>query len=166
MLTTEPKIEERGEQPYVGIRTRVPAHKLSSVIPQLIDETEAWLGEQGAAPSGAPFIRYHIINMERTMDVEIGWPVESALRGDKRVAAGIIPAGRYASLVYTDATKGIEGNRVLIEWASANGIEWDAWDTADGHAFRSRVEYFLDGPDDDPDPANWRTEVAIMMTGA
>ena len=79
------------------------------------------------------------------------------------MAAGVIPAGRYATLIYRDVNKGIEGNRALIEWAGANNLEWDAWETEKGHAFRSRLEFFLSGPDDNPDPAQWDTEVAIRL---
>jgi hypothetical protein len=35
-----------------------------------------------------------------------------------------------------------------------------------GEAFGGRVEYLLDGPADDPDPANWKTEVAIKLADA
>jgi effector-binding domain-containing protein len=160
---TEPKIENRSAQQYVGIRTQIPMHKMPEVIPQLIDETQTWLEKKGVSPTDAPLIRYYVIDMENELDIEIGFPVADVLAGDDRVSVSILPAGRYASLIYTDVTKGIEGNSVLIGWAKAQGIEWDAWDTEKGHAFRSRIEIFMDGPDDDPDPATWRTEVAIKI---
>lgn len=163
LTTTEPKIESREAQHTVGIRTQVPMQKLPEVIPQFIGEVEGWLEEQGTTPAGAPYIRYYVIDMERELDIEIGFPVENALAGDDRVKAGVIPSGRYGTLIYTDVTKGIEGNGVLIRWAEKEGIEWDAWDVETGHAFASRIEYFLDGPDDDPNPENWRTEVAIRL---
>lgn len=162
---TEPKIELRDAQRYVGIRTQTPGNKLPEVIPQLIDEIESWLKQRHVAPAGAPLIRYHVINMETELDIEIGWPVAQELAGDDRVVAGVLPAGRYGSLIYTDVRKGIEGNSVLIGWAEKQGIEWDAWDTEKGHAFRSRIEIFLDGPAEHPDPATWRTEVAIKIAG-
>lgn len=160
---TEPKIETRDVRHYVGIRTQTPMSKLSEIIPLLIDETVAWLGEREIDPAGAPLIRYHVINMETELDVEIGFPVDTAVKSDGRVSAGTLPAGRYASLIYTDVSKGIEGNSVLIGWAKEKGLEWDAWDSDKGHAFRSRIEIFIDGPDDNPDPATWRTEVAIKL---
>jgi effector-binding domain-containing protein len=160
---TEPKIELRDAKTYVGIRTQIPVYKLPEVIPQLIDESEAWLKKRNVAPAGAPLIRYHVINMETELDIEIGWPVAQALAGDERVTPGVLPAGRYGTLIYTDVSKGIEGNSVLIGWAENQGIEWDAWNTEKGHAFRSRIEIFLDGPAEHPDPATWRTEVAIKV---
>jgi effector-binding domain-containing protein len=163
MIVIQPKIEDRSEKPYVGTRTQATTDDLPMVIPQLLGEVLAWVGKQGVAPAGAPFIRFHVINMETTMDVEIGVPVASALAGDGRVSPGVLPAGQYATLVYAGVENGIEANKVLIDWAREQGIEWDAWDTEAGHAFRARYETFLTDPNADPDQANWETEVAIRL---
>lgn len=161
--TTAPKIEDRTARDYVGIRVQTPMDKMPDIIPQLIDECADWLTNKGITPKDAPFMRYYVIDMEKELDVEIGWFVDEKLSGDDRVNVVTLPAGKYAALVYTDVTQGIEGNKVLIEWAKENGIEWDAWDSDRGHAFASRIEIFLDGPEDDPDPTTWRTEVAIKV---
>src|SRR5687768_10924904 len=102
MKTTPPKVEDREEQPYVGIRTQVLLKEFGPAIPQLLDEVFSWLGQQGIAPAGAPFVRYHVINMETKMDVEMGVPVATPVSGNGRIKGGIIPAGRYASLIYTN----------------------------------------------------------------
>src|SRR5687768_17189714 len=162
MKMTEPKLDDRTEQPYMGIRTQVPMRQFKNVIPQFLDELFAWLGKQGVEPAGAPFMRYHVINMAGNMDVELGVPVASALSGDGRVSAGAIPAGRYATLVYSGVT-GITGNKALVEWAAKNNIKWDRWDDENGDAFRSRVEYFLTDPAEEPDKKKWETEVAIRL---
>ena len=162
-MITEPKLEDRNEQRYVGIRTLAAIPELPTVIPQLLGEVFAWLGKQGIAPAGAPFIRYHVINMESKMDIEMGVPVTGALPGDDRVSAGVLPAGRYATLIYTGVTNGLEGNKALIDWAKANGVVWDRWDDENGDAFRSRYESFLTNPEDEPDQAKWETEVAIRL---
>jgi effector-binding domain-containing protein len=161
-MITKPKVEERAEQHYVGIRTQVPSSKFKVIIPQFLEELFAWLGKQGVEPAGAPFMRYHVINMAGNMDVELGVPVASALLGDGRIASGVIPAGRYAALVYSGVT-GIAGNKALLEWAAKNGIKWDRWDDENGDAFRSRVEYFLTDPAEQPDRKKWETEVAIRL---
>lgn len=160
---TEPQIASRDAQPYAAIRTKVTMDGLDNAIPTLIDETLSRLVERGVEPCGPPVIRYHVIDMERELDVSIGWLVDAPVSGDDRVEVGELPAGDYASLVFTDVTRGVEGNGVLIRWALDNGVEWDAWDTDEGHAFASRFELALDGPDDDPDPTTWRTEVAIKI---
>ena len=162
MITT-PKIDERVAQAYVGIRTQVPMQKLGVVIPQFADELFAWLGQQGIAPAGPPFTRYHVIDMEKELDIEIGIPVAVNITGDGRVSLGVLPAGRYASLVYTDVSRGIEGNAALLGWGNAQRLVWDQWPTEKGDAFGGRVEFFLSDPDEEPDPGKWETEVAIRL---
>jgi effector-binding domain-containing protein len=137
-------------------------------FPKAIDEGFgaglAWLEKQGLKPAGAPFIRYHVIDMSTKLDVEMGWPVATAVSGNGRVAAGVIPAGRYATLLYTGPYDGLmEANRVLIEWAKEKGIVWDRWDDPQGDAFRSRIEHYFTDPAAEPDPQKWETEVAIKL---
>lgn len=161
-MITKPKLEDRDAQHYVGIRTPVPMQALKKVIPKLLGEVFTWLDQRGEAPVGAPFIRYHVINMAGNLDVELGVPVATALPGDDRVSPGVIPAGRYATLVYSGVT-GIKGNKALLDWAVKNDIRWDRWDDENGDAFRARVEYFLTDPAEEPDKKKWETEVAIRL---
>ena len=157
----KPKLDDRKKQPYVGIRTQVPISKIRKLIPQLLGEVAAWLKEKGVAPSGPPFIRFHVIDMAALMDIELGWPVAKAVRGDKRVSAGTIPAGRYASLVYTG--NGIKANMALLDWAAEQGIRWDRWDDPNGDAFGARIETYVTDPEKEPKRAKWETEVAIRL---
>ncbi len=159
----EPKLEERTEQPYVAVRAQAIMQTLDSVIPQGIGEVFAWLSKQGVAPAGAPFVRYLVINMEAMLDIEVGVPVASALPGDGRVSAGVLPAGRYTSLIYTGIDNGIEANAALLDWGTKKGLLWDTWDTANGDGFGARLESFLTNPDEQPDRAKWETEVAIRL---
>ncbi|HEY4388357.1 MAG TPA: GyrI-like domain-containing protein [Ktedonobacteraceae bacterium] len=164
MKTTEPKITEREAQHYVGIRTQISMQEMGSgVIPQLHQEVFAWMQKQSVFPAGAPFIRYYVINMAGLLDIEMGWPVANALSGNERIHAGVLPAGRYASLIYTGIENGIAGNKVLVDWGAEKGLVWDRWDDANGDAFGSRFESFLTDPGDEPDLAKWETEVAIRL---
>lgn len=160
---TQPKLENRLEQHYVGIRTLATLQEMGSgLIPRLHGEVMDWLQTQGVAP-GAPFVRFYVINMESTLDIEMGWPVDHALEGNGRVTAGVLPAGRYATLIYTGVHNGITGNKALIEWAQENGLTWDRWDVENGDAFRARLETYLTDPDDEPDLEKWEIEVAIKL---
>ena len=167
-MVTEPKIDQRPEQAYLSIRTQVTMGEMGSgIIPQLHNEVMAWMNGQGIAPSGAPFIRYNVIDMADKMDIELGWPVTKAVAGNGRVTGGALPAGRYASVVYTGDYSGLmDANRVLIEWAKDSGIVWDRWDDPNGDAFRSRYESYWTDPGNEPDPAKWETEVAIKLADA
>ncbi|MBZ0290337.1 MAG: GyrI-like domain-containing protein, partial [Anaerolineae bacterium] len=158
---TEPKIDQRPEQPYIGIRTRTPMKGMFKVIDKLFKEMNAWAKAQGFEPAKPPFLRYHVIDMEGEMDIEVGFPVDAPMPGNDRVQPGVIPAGRYASLVYVG--NGYTGNKTLILWARDNGIEWDAWDDPRGHAFRSRYEAYLTDPKVEPRKTKWEVEVAIKL---
>jgi effector-binding domain-containing protein len=159
----EPKIQLRDAQPYMGIRTQIPITELSIVIPQLLGEVFAWLGKQGVVPASAPFIRYHVINMAAKLDVEMGVPVASAVSGDHRVSAGVLPAGQYASLVYTGVKNGMKANAALLDWGAKKGLMWDRWEAENGDGFGARFESFLTDPNVEPDQAKWETEVAIRL---
>ncbi|HEX6484020.1 MAG TPA: GyrI-like domain-containing protein [Ktedonobacteraceae bacterium] len=163
-MITEPKLEDRSAQHYVAIRTQVTMQELGTgVIPQLHSEVLAWLKKQGVAPTGAPFIRFLVINMMEKLDIELGWPVASALSGSDRVSAGVLPAGRYASLVYTGIDNGIQANAALLDWGTQNGIVWDTWQAENGDGFGARFESFLTDPKEEPNLAKWETEVAIRL---
>jgi effector-binding domain-containing protein len=158
-----PKLEERTEQHYVGIRTQATMQELARVIPDSNSEVAAWLRKQGVAPAGAPFVRYLVIDMEALLEIAVGFPVASALPGDEHVTAGVLPAGRYASLVYTGIDNGIEANKVLLFWGRDQGLEWDTWDTEKGSGWGARFETFLTNSQEEPDQSKWQTEVAIRL---
>jgi effector-binding domain-containing protein len=164
MKITEPKLDDRTEQPSIGIRTLVPMEEMGSgLIPRLHGEVFAWLEKHDVAPAGAPFLRFHVINMPGTMDIELGWPVASALPGDDRVSAGALPAGRYASLIYTGIMNGIPANKALLDWGAEQGLVWDTYVSDHGDGFGARYESYLTNPADEPDIAKWETEVAIRL---
>jgi effector-binding domain-containing protein len=157
----EPKIDERREQPYMGIRTQVPMKGMSKVVTKLFKEMSKWMKQQDTTAAGPPFLRYYAIDMSGEMDIEVGTPVAASLPGDGRVTPGVIPAGRYASLIYSGS--GYSGNKALVEWAKANRIMWDRWDDPKGDAFRSRYESYLTDPKIEPRKTKWEVEVAIKL---
>lgn len=162
-MFTEPRVEYRDERHYAGIRTKATMRELGTVIPQLLDEVYAWLGEQNVEPVGAPFIRYHVIDMAGQLDIELGVPVAGPLSGDRRVSLGVLPVGQYAALVYTGVANGVEANGALLDWGAGQGLVWDMWEAEDGDGFGARYESFLTDPDEEPDMAKWETEVAIRL---
>jgi len=166
-MITEPKVEQRSEQHYVAIRTQVTPRGLGkSLVSRLFSEVRVWLEKQDITPTDAPFIRYLVIDMSTEFDLELGWPVASPLSGTERIRAGILPAGRYASLVSIGPYKGkalMKANGALIDWGFEHGVVWDSQQTERGEAFGARLESYIKGPENEPDPDKWKTEVAIRM---
>jgi effector-binding domain-containing protein len=98
-----------------------------------------------------------------TIYIELGVPVVGAAVGDGRVQPGVLPAGRYAALVYTGVQNGVEANRALLEWGAEQGLVWDTYDAEGGDGFGARYESDLTDPAEEPDMAKWETEVAIRL---
>jgi effector-binding domain-containing protein len=162
-MHTELQLEDRPARPYVAIRSQVTMQELGPVIPQLLGRVFGWLGKEGLSPAGPPFVRFLVIDMAAQLDIEAGVPVATTVAGDGHLAAGELPAGRYATLVYTGVQNAIPANAALQDWAAAQGIAWQRWPTDRGDAWGARIESFLTGPDDNPDPATWQTEVAYLV---
>jgi effector-binding domain-containing protein len=157
----KPKIDTRPKQVYMGIRTITPFKGMSKAIGKLSEEMNAWVNEHKVKTAGPPFLRYHVIDMRGFMDIEFGFPVRKGLPDDGQVKAGVLPAGRYASLIYSGG--GISGNRALIEWIRAQGMDFDRWDTEQGDNFRGRYETYLTDPKVEPRKSRWQIEVAIKL---
>jgi effector-binding domain-containing protein len=165
-MISEPTVEQRDAQYYVGIRTLAAMRELRDVIPGNHRKVYAWLTENGLSPNGPPFIRYHRINMETKLDIELGVPVANAVTANGGVSAGTLPAGRYASLVYTGPYTGdglMRANAALLEWGSRQALVWDRSYGPEGDAFGSRYESYIADPGNEPDPMKWVTEVSIRL---
>ncbi len=160
-IVREPGVDERPEQIYMGLRRWAPMRGFSKAADQLFKDMRVWVKDHNLQRIGPPLLRYYVIDMQGEMDVEVCIPVAAVLPDEGGVCAGVIPAGRYASLVYTGA--GITGNRVLIEWARAQGLKWDRWDDPKGDAFHARYEAYLTDPKDEPRKTKWEVEVVIKL---
>jgi effector-binding domain-containing protein len=158
---SNPRIDVRAEQHYLGIRVQTPMKGMFQVVDKLYKELNAWMKAHSVAPAGPWILRYHVIDMQGEMDIEVGIPVTEPFQGAGSVAAGILPGGRYASLVFIG--NGYTGNKTLIEWAKTNGIVWDRWEDPKGDAFRCRYEAHLTDPKVEHRKTKWEIEVAIKL---
>lgn len=156
-----PRIDERPEQPTLGIRVQTPMKGLSQAADKLLKELQRWLAANHVRPAGPFFRRYYVIDMQDIMDIEVGCITGAPLPGDARVQPGGLPAGRYASLVYTGS--GLKGNKALLDWAHTNGLQWDRWKEPGGDAFRCRYESYLTDPQSQPRKTLWEIEVTIKL---
>jgi effector-binding domain-containing protein len=157
----KPKIDKRPKQVYMGIRTIAPFKGMSKVIDKIAGELNAWVHENKNKTAGPPFLRFHVIDMRGFMDISFCVPVRKALPDDSDIKADAIPAGRYASLIYSGG--GISANRALIEWVRAQGMDFDRWDAEQGDNFRGRYETYLTDPKVEPRKSKWKIEVAIKL---
>jgi effector-binding domain-containing protein len=163
-MTAEPRIVQRAEQPYVAIKALVTMQELGQVLPGLHPGIYQWLGSHGGHPAGPPFWKYNVIDMERQLEVEVGVPVPTAMSGDDQVLAGVLPAGRYATLVHTGHPAGLEdATRMLLGWAAQQGLAWDVEETGGDERWAARLEIYQEQPP--PDMDTWETELAFKLAG-
>lgn len=163
-MITEPTIENRDAQPYVGIRSRVAMSEISAAMDRL-GEVFGWLERHREAPTGAPFIRYLQIDMETTLEIDVAVPVASVLAGDGEIITDELPAGRYVTFVYTGDYRNLVGiTAELLRWGDQRGVRWDRWPASpSGENWRARIETYLTNPAEEPDPAKWQTELAFRL---
>ena len=160
-IIREPRIDERPEQVYMGIRIISPFAGMSVMIGKISREMHSWAKDHDVKPVGPPFVRFHVIDMRGKMEITYGIPVSIIVPADDRVTADVLVEGRYASLVYMNG--GIAGNRALIEWVRGQGMDFDRWDTPAGDNFRCRYESYLTDPKAEHRKTRWHIEVAIKL---
>lgn len=81
---------------------------IGSELPPLIGKVFGWLDAHEVAPAGGPFWKYDVVDMDRELEVEVGVPVASPVTGDARVHVGVLPAGRYATVIHFGPYSGLE----------------------------------------------------------
>jgi effector-binding domain-containing protein len=163
--SARPSVVTRAPQPYVGIRMTVTMKTMSDLADR-IPELFAWLDAHGVAPTGAPFFRYHVIDMERDLEVEIGVPVAEPVVGDGPVSAGVLPGGRYVSVEHIGHPDTlVDATAALLAWAEEEGLTWDVVDTPRGQRWGARLEIYHADPVEEPDMSAWTTELAFRLAG-
>jgi effector-binding domain-containing protein len=155
-----PTIETRTDHPYAAISVTVSMDELGSVVPPLTGQVFGWLADHGIAAAGPPFWRYVVVDMEAELELETGVATASQAVGDEQVRTGVLPAGRYATVVHTGHPDTLMSvTRELLEWAADRDLEWDA----DGNRWGCRLEEYLSDPDEVPDMNKWQTRLAFRL---
>jgi effector-binding domain-containing protein len=162
-MNVAPDTTQRAAQTYAGISSWVTMATIGSVAHR-IPEIFGRLGARGIAPTGPPFFRYHVIDMDRQLLVEVGVPVASAVDDDGDLRGGTLPAGRFAVLTHTGAPETLgAATAALLDWAEARGLTWDMTHTDEGEKWGCRVEFYLTDPAEQPDTTKWQTELAFRL---
>jgi effector-binding domain-containing protein len=156
-----PRVEQRPEKTYLGIRVVTPFRGMLRVRDELLAELYPWLASHDTEPTGPFFLRLHVIDMEGPMDLEVGVITTTELEGDDRVRPGVLPAGGYATLTYVDHAR--RANKALIEWARDNGVALDSREEPSGDAFGCRYEAYITDPRTEPRKTKWQVELNMRV---
>src|SRR6185369_16534760 len=88
-------------------------------------EVSTWLYSKGITPAGPPIIRYLTTDMDKGLDIEVGFPIATEVPGNDRVSVVTLPAGRYAVTVHSGPYDDlVAATAELLAWAEKNGIVW------------------------------------------
>ncbi|MDT0344874.1 GyrI-like domain-containing protein [Streptomyces litchfieldiae] len=161
-----PAVVERPEQHYVAAREVVTMETIGRVADRLPD-VFGFLGARGVEPVDAPFFKYDVIDMARRLEIEAGVPVAAPVEPAPGLIAGVLPAGRYATVTHVGHPDGlVDVTAALLEWAADRNLVWDAWDAPEGHAWRCRLEIYRTDPATEPDMNRWETQLAFRLADA
>jgi effector-binding domain-containing protein len=170
-MAGQPQLEDRAEQPYVGIAGRVASEaEFRDAVDRGFPQLFGWLQENGVTPTGPPFIRYLEVDREgKPVEFELAVPVAAAASGDGRVLAGALPAGRYATFLHVGPYTHPEvpdlgaARAEVLGWAEERGVEVARSKTDQGTAFQAYVEHYLTDASREPDWSRWETELAYLV---
>ena len=164
-MSSAPEIETRAEQPYVAVRAKVTMGEIAAFA-RRFGEVFGWLDSHGLVPAGPPFFKYNVIDMARELEMEAGVPVATATDGDDQIVAGVLPAGRYATLTHVGhPSELMAATKALLDWAAEQGLAWDVTPSEDGDRWACRLENYLTDPEQEPDMSKWVTQLAFKLAG-
>jgi effector-binding domain-containing protein len=150
-----PHITQTAAQQTAIIHLTIPREEIRNVMGPGLGELMAAIAAQGIAPAG-PWFTHHLRMDPDTFDFEIGVPVTAPVTAAGRMKAGQLPATKVARTIF-------HGN---YEGLGAAWGEFDAWIAAQGHTPGADLwECYVAGPESNPDPATWRTELNRPLTG-
>lgn len=159
-MLTLPRLVTYAARPYLATRKSVSIPYGDAIDPAMA-AAQTYLEAQGVTNFGPAIFKYNRVQMPG-LEIDFGFVTPTLVPAGNGLVSGELPAGTYATTTYTGHYDNLmEVNAVLIGWAKHKGIVWDATESPDGDLFVSRVEFYLDGPEGDPN--TWRTEVAIKV---
>jgi effector-binding domain-containing protein len=148
-----PRIFEAPALLAAAIRLNVSGQDMSTHMDPAIAELLMVLATQGHVPTG-PLFSYHHRRPSETFDFEIAFPVATPIMAHGRVHLFERPACRVVNTVYVGPYDGLrEGWKALQEWVREQHLP------ETGRFWES----YLTNPDDEPDPAKWRTELNWVL---
>ncbi len=127
-----------------SMRQKVPSDDLAEAMGRFFQKVREALAEQGMAPDGAPFARYHAFG--DTIDLEAGVIVSTPCRAVGQVKPSTLPAGPAAIAVHSGPYETLGATYASIEsWVAAsrhqpNGAPW---------------ELYITDPSAEPDASRW-----------
>lgn len=154
MLET-PHITQSAAQQAAVIHLTIPRDEIRTAMGPAIQEVIDTVAAQGIGPAG-PVFSHHFSMQPGTFDFEVGVPVSSPVMPTGRVKPGELRAARVArTTLQGNYDKLPDGWGEFMAWLDKEGLPKapDLW------------EVYVKGPNLDPDPSTWRTELNQPLLG-
>lgn len=149
--TYEIHSETRRDQPAAVAEAALPVPEIGPWLAVTYGQVFSAMTRQGRPPTGPPFARYHHLEDDQFV-VQAGFPVADPVEPDGDVHHAVLPGGQAATTIHVGPYDEIEpAYTALTSWVTEHGGEpaGDPW------------EVYYSDPDEQPDPATWRTEVVL-----
>ncbi|MCC6070583.1 GyrI-like domain-containing protein [Massilia sp. GCM10020059] len=154
MLET-PHITQSAPQQAAVIHLTIPRDQIRAVMGPGIQEVIDTVVAQGIGPAG-PVFSHHFSMQPDTFDFEIGVPVSRPVAPTGRVKPGELPGAKVARTVLHGGYEALpDGWGQFMAWVDEEGLPKapDLW------------EVYVKGPNLDPDPSTWCTELNQPLLG-
>lgn len=149
---TRIKIKELAYRPVASVRTWTGPGRLRRTIALMHDLVMEAVGDQGLAPAGPLFARYH--RWGDQIDLEAGVPLAQSIQPVGVVLASALPEVRALRLLHVGAYATLPTSYEALEaFSTRHGYQ------AQGGAWEC---YLVDGSDT-PDSTEWRTEIYMPI---
>jgi len=127
-------------QNTLEVRIKTHVEELPQMFGKWYGAIAGYLAKLGETPAGAPYAAYYNMEMEN-LEVGIGFPVSRSLPPEGEIMPGEIPAGRYATGLFTGPYSELgTAYDALNQWMVEKG------DSPSGMSY----EIYLDDPSNTP----------------
>lgn len=154
-------IVHKQQSPYLGIRFETPFEGMFAIVTQGLKALRRWVKERQVSEDGPYFLRYYHCDMKSLMDVEVGLVTNSGFPGQDRIKPGVLPQGKYATLIYRG--NGLRGNQALMKWAHENGAKFDPQFPDLAESYVCRYEAYLTDYRVESRKLLWDVELSIKL---
>ena len=146
------EVIEQDVQQVVSVRTRTSVEKMPQVLGEVYGKIINYLKEIGQKPLDYAFTAYYNMDMQ-DLDIEVGFPVSTPVKGKDDIKPNTIPAGKYAVCLHKGAYNKLESSyHSLMAWVKEQNI------SISGIAY----EFYLNDPSNTPEE-ELETRIAFPM---
>jgi effector-binding domain-containing protein len=163
-MLTLPAKTRRKKQPYLSIRSQLPRRNLERQAKLFFMELREFIKTSAIDDMGPGFLRYLTIGADGQLDMEFGYFTNRLHPGGGPFRSGVLPAGLYMTAEWTGPYERLPDIHAMLPgWAAENGVNWQMRQADGETSYGCRLEIFHQSPRHVEDPAQYRTEIAILL---